>query len=322
MASNDYAIPRNLASLTWRPVSGDDLASLVELAGVCLLTDGGLSFLFEPDVLQSRYFPDAPGAGIGAYTHEGLLVAIATVHIGGRQGVQQATILGQVRPGLRNKGIGDYLMRWSQIQAELLLAGTAKNQSVLQIQTESLTKPAERLYYAHGFEKVFDELVMRLDLDRPLPDRTLMGGVTLMSWKPELGEQFYQAYQVAFQERPGFPGWSAAEWIERVTENDFISEWSLLARVGEAPVGFVIGNIDLTTDPHGGYVWQIGVVPAQRRRGICSALLVETMRRMQADGAAVAQLTVHINNPGAIQAYARLGFTTIGRRARFERAGN
>lgn len=82
----------------------------------------------------------------------------------------------------------------------------------------------------------------------------------------------------------------------------------------------MIGNIDLTTEPRGGHVWQIGVVPAQRRRGICSGLMIETMRRMQVDGAALAQLTFNTNNPGAIQAYARLGFTTIGRRARFERA--
>jgi ribosomal protein S18 acetylase RimI-like enzyme len=106
-----------------------------------------------------------------------------------------------------------------------------------------------------------------------------------------------------------------------VLEDDFIPNWSLLARSDGAPAGFVIGDIDLTSNPPGGYIWQIGVVPAQRRRGICSALLVETMRRMQAEGAACAQLTVHINNPGAIQAYARLGFTTIGHRARYERAG-
>jgi ribosomal protein S18 acetylase RimI-like enzyme len=47
--------------------------------------------------------------------------------------------------------------------------------------------------------------------------------------------------------------------------------------------------------------------------------LVETMRRMQATGTPWADLNVHTNNPGAIQTYIRLGFTTIGRRARYER---
>jgi ribosomal protein S18 acetylase RimI-like enzyme len=50
-------------------------------------------------------------------------------------------------------------------------------------------------------------------------------------------------------------------------------------------------------------------------------LLVETMRRMQQDGVHSAQLTVNLNNPGAIQAYTRLDFKIIGRRARYERAG-
>jgi ribosomal protein S18 acetylase RimI-like enzyme len=187
------------------------------------------------------------------------------------------------------------------------------------VSTESLTEPADRLYQAHGFERVFDELVMRRDLQLPLPVRALPPDVTITSWRPDLAEQFFLAYDAAFHDRPGFPGWSAAEWIARVTENDLILEWSLLARAGGLPLGFVIGNIDLTTDPPGGYVWQIGVIPAQRRRGLASALLVETMRRMQAAGATSTQLTVHINNPGAIQAYARLGFATIGRRARYER---
>jgi ribosomal protein S18 acetylase RimI-like enzyme len=40
---------------------------------------------------------------------------------------------------------------------------------------------------------------------------------------------------------------------------------------------------------------------------------------MQAAGAVTARLEVHVNNPGAIQAYTDLGFVTIGRRARYER---
>ena len=47
--------------------------------------------------------------------------------------------------------------------------------------------------------------------------------------------------------------------------------------------------------------------------------MAETMRRMQAAGAVSVQLTVSVNNPGAIQTYAQLGFVTIGRRARYER---
>ena len=312
--------PPNLAGLIWRPISHNDLVALVELAHKCHLVDGGLSFMIvEPDTLMSRYFPDAPGTGIGAFTPDERLVACATVHISGDSGTQQATIVGQVRPDLRNKGIGTYLIRWGQVQAQALLAGVNANPWVMQVVTESLTESAHKLYQAHGFEKVFKSLVMRRDLRLPVAGRPLPRDVTITSWQPELAEQFFQAYDAAFRERPGFPGWSAAEWIARVTANDLRPEWSLLARASGVQLGFVIGNIDLTTVPPGGFVWQIGVIPAQRRRGLGSALMVEAMRRMQAAGAASVQLTVNVNNPGAIDTYTQLGFITIGRRARYER---
>jgi mycothiol synthase len=311
--------PPNLAGSVWRPIGRDDLAAIVDLARVCLLADGGLPFLFEPDTLQGRFFPDTPGAGIGAFAPDQRLGACATVHLEGDESTQRATLVGYVRPDLRRRGIGTYLMRWSQAQALALYTAAAVDQRLLRVATESLTEPAHRLYLAQGFEAVFDELVMRRDLHQPLPDQPLPDGVTLTAWQPEVAEQFFQAYHTAFRERPGFPGWSAAEWISHVTENDLVPEWSLLARAGDVPLGFIIGNIDLTGRPPGGYVWQIGVVPTARRRGLASALMVETLRLMQAAGAPCADLTVHLNNPGAIQAYAGLGFVTIGHRARYER---
>ena len=87
--------------------------------------------------------------------------------------------MGQVRPDLRNKGIGTYLMRWSQVQAQALLAGATAKPWVIQVITESLTESAHKLYHAHGFENVFESLVMQRDLHLPvaggpsLPDGTI-----------------------------------------------------------------------------------------------------------------------------------------------------
>src|SRR5574341_1616790 len=113
--------PPSLAGLIWRPIACDDLAALVDLAGTCHLADGGLAFMIEPGNLKSRYFPDMPGAAIGAFAADEHLLACATVHLGGESSTLRAMILGQVRPELRNRGIGTYLMRWSQVQAQPLL---------------------------------------------------------------------------------------------------------------------------------------------------------------------------------------------------------
>jgi mycothiol synthase len=305
--------PPPTAGLRWRPISAADLEAVSELARAGHLADGGLAFLIQPAHLQQRYFPDAPGAAIGAFTPEGHLVACATVHRSRDVATQEARLVGQVRPDWRRRGIGNYLLHWSQAAARRLAETTAGPHG-LQIATESLTPPADRLYRAHGFAPVFEELVMRHDLHPPLPDNALPPDVTLTHWQPDLAEQFFQAYDASFRDRPGFPGWSAAEWLAWIVDDYFRPEWSLLALVAGEPVGFLIGAVE----PPDGFVVQVGVAPVMRRRKLGSALMVEAMRRMKADGAASTQLTVNSNNPGAIQTYTRLGFATIGRRARYE----
>ena len=265
--------PPDLEGLTWRPITIDDLAALVELAGECLLADGGLAFLFEADYLKERYFPDAPGADVGAFGPDGRLAACTAVHTRGDPGAQRVIIYGLVRPDLRGRGIGTYLMRWSLVQARSLLADVAEDKRVLQIATETLTESAHRLYQEHGFERVFEELVMHRDLHLLLPDRPLPDGVEIASWEPDLLEQFFQAYSNSFRDRPGFPGWSAEKWINDVVDDGFKPEWSVLASASGVPLGFVTAYI-VAPNPPGGYVWQFGVVPAWRRRGLGSAVMV------------------------------------------------
>ena len=308
--------PPSLAGLVWRPITRDALAALVDLASTCFLVDGGLHFMLEPENLTSDYFPDMPGAAVGAFAPDQRLVACATVHLDGDSDTLRAIIVGQVRPDLRNRGIGTYLMSWSQEKARTLLATVTADQWLLQVRTESLTAPAHRLYLAYGFRSVYEHLVMRRDLHQPIPDCPFPSGVTITTWQNVLADEFFQAYDASFRERPGFPGWSVTEWVDHWTTDNFKPDWSLLARKGEVPVGFLIAA---TYPPHG-FVVQVGVIPTQRRRGLGSGLIVETMQRMQAADAASVQLIVHINNPGAIQTYAQLGFVTIGRRARYERA--
>ena len=316
MSKSTMELPApRLEGLRWRGVSGDDLAALVLLAAECYGVDGGIAFLNEPENVARRYYRDAPGAGVGAFTADEQLVACATVHVAREADTERALIAGQVAPQWRNRGIGDYLMRWSEVQAQALFTGAGVERRLHQIATETLTEPARRLYGAHGFGAVMEELVMRRDLRLPLPERPLPPSVTLASWEPAVGEQFYEAYSASFRDRPGFPGWSADEWIGWTADDNLRAEWSLLARVDGAPAGFVTAGVEHVDS----FIMQVGVVPEQRRRGLASALMVEAMGRMRADGERGTELTVNVNNPGAIEAYEGLGFVTKGRRGRFER---
>ncbi len=315
MVTHFIPTPPPLTGGVWRAISRDDLAALVDLATDCFLADGGLHFMVEPEELEIRFFPDSPGRAIGAFNVNGMMLACSAVCLVGQKDNLRAAITGLVQPELRRQGLGAYLMHWSQSQARALLEATAPDQRVMQITTESLTEPARWLYLEHGFELTMEALVMRRGLHHPLPDGRLPDGVTITSWQVELAGQFFQAYDAAFRERPGFPGWTAEEWVDSWTNDNFRPDWSLLARKDGVPLGFLTA----AANPPHGFVVQVGVVPVHRRRGLGSALLVEAMQRMFGAGMVSTQLTVKTNNPGAIRAHEQLGFATIGRRARFER---
>ena len=227
-------VPPSLANLILRPIARDDLAVVLDLAGACYITDGGLHFMIEPDFLQDRYFPEAPGSAIGAFAADGRLVACATVHLGGDTGKQHATIVGQVharnaQPGHRRlpdalePGTGRRLC-WPLPKQGNITLSSGPNRS---------PSSAHHLYLAHGFNPEDIQLVMRRDLLQPLPDRSLPPDVTITTWQPALADQFYQAYHAAFRERPGFPGFTAAEWVDNWTTDRFVPEWSFLACVGD-----------------------------------------------------------------------------------------
>ncbi len=309
----------SLSELTWRRLDRSDLAAVVELGRKCLESDGGLGFLFDQDAVDERFFPEAPGDRLGAFALDGRLVAAAAVNFREDSAVGRAVMVGHVRPDFRNRGIGTYIMRWGGVTAAVVLADVPIRQRVFQVDTESLTDAADRLYHANGYKQSEASLVMRRDLRHPIPRHSLPDGTNLVVWAPRSAAQFARAYEPAFMDRPGFPGWTAREWTNRATANDLVPGWSLLAQTGERALGFIIGCLDLSTSPPSGFIWQIGVVAGERNRGIGSALLVESMLRMQAANSPTVRLTVHIDNPNAIRMYERLGFEIAGRRARYER---
>ena len=87
-----------------------------------------------------------------AVREAGRLVAAAGVTVDGAT----ATASGMVAPGVRGRGLGSRLLRWTEDRA----GGAA-----LTVATETLGPDAERLYARHGLVRTFAEEVMRHDLE-------------------------------------------------------------------------------------------------------------------------------------------------------------
>jgi mycothiol synthase len=189
--------------------------------------------------------------------------------------------------------------------------GAGGGGAVVTVETESLTAKAAALFGSRGLRQVFAEDVLFIDLgwfqERPRwPVDT-----TVTSWTAKNAERFFAVHVASFRERPGYPGPTAAEWIgENEEDDEFRPRWSLLATLPEiGDAGFVTAAV--------GWIVQVGVAPAARRRGLGRALVTEALRRMAADGEPEAWLNVNVNNPGAARLYRDIGFTDRGRRARF-----
>jgi mycothiol synthase len=281
--------------VTWAPLGEDDFADLVALAAACLAADGGLPLAADPGFLRRRWRADG-SAGLAGRDRAGHLVAAASV----RPGTVVTTL---VHPGARAGGHGGWLLDWALTEA-------AHRGEAVTVETESLTAAQEELFGARGLRQVFAEDVMRIDLAAGVPETVWPDGATLREWTAESAPRFFAVYTAAFRERPGFPGWSAAEWIgEMAEDDDFRPDWSVLAGLpGVGDAGFVTAAA--------GWIVQVGVVPAARGRGLGAALVCEALTRMRAAGAVEAWLDVNVDNP-ASRLYRRLGFRVMGRRARY-----
>jgi mycothiol synthase len=276
----------------WRLLTEADLAALTELAERARAADGGHPMATTEAFLRSRFLDSASHAAF-ADQRLNAAVGIRTVN-------DSLAATGLVDPAARTVGLGSALVDWA------LSAGATR------FETEGLTEEADALLRANGLHQTFAEDVNAYDLSHGAPANEIEA--ELRTWTDELAPRFFAVYEASFRDRPGFPGWSQREWTRWLADDDdFAPEWTLLASRHGIDIGF-IGCAS------GAWVVQVGVVPDQRGTGLGGALTAEALRRMSAGGERVCFLDVNTNNPGAIRVYARLGFTRIGRRARYEKA--
>jgi GNAT superfamily N-acetyltransferase len=283
--------------VAWGEYDESDRDALGGLARACLAADGGLPTFAEDDLLGARMLG---GRSLAGRDGSGRLVAAASLLEAGA-GV---TTTGMVLPARRGAGLGRHLLGWAVQHA----VGRP-----MTVATESLSPGAEALYARFGLVETFRELVMRHPL-HDIPDVPAPVGVRLVPVDAADPADLFAAYVSSFADRPGFPDPTREEWLADLADDpDWRRDVSVVALADAGPVGFV--NV------LGGWIDQVGVVPAWRGHQLGAHLVSRSLAALAAARVDAAWLTVAVGNTAA-GLYTGLGFEAAGSRARFASAAS
>ncbi len=214
---------------------------------------------------------------------------------------------GYVHPGHRGHGIGTALLKEMEVRARQHIPLAPLGVEVTLRNGVSAVDLAGRDLHVHeGYFPVRYFWRMQTNMLEAPPEPSWPSGVLVRNVLPEQDERpLFEAFREAFEDHWGDAPWDYDTWRERRFRSESFdpSLW-FLALADEQIVGGVIGRYRQQT----GWVGQLAVRSAWRRRGLGLALLLRVLREFYQRGTHQVGLGVDANNPtGATRLYERAG---------------
>lgn len=239
---------------------------------------------------------------------------------------------GRVLPTHVGRGLGRFLLQRSEDRARRVAQLSGRAGVILQTSTTDPGERAHRYYDHYGFVPVRHFLEMRIRLDAPAPPTSPAGVriVTLAEHPDERG--LWAAMEAGFADHWDHEPVTFEDWRYFRIERDerFDPALCLLALHDDADgddagdetiVGGAICRAGMPEAPDVGYVADLAVLPAWRRRGVGLALLRRAFdafaeREIEHAGLEVDDLTLD----GAARLYERAGMEVFHRVDVYEKA--
>jgi ribosomal protein S18 acetylase RimI-like enzyme len=234
---------------------------------------------------------------------------------------ERAYLVGGVDGAQRGRGFGRAMLAWQIERANTLFRAQGNDlPKWLRTQAYEEQEADHRLYRRAGFARarVNDELLRPIE---PLPARVDVPGIAIVPWDAARSEDARVAQNDAFADHWGSTPIDPAAWSYELTRHGTRLDLSFLALdttagnrvVGVCRNGEFPGD-EAVTGRRDGWVLNVSVVRAQRKRGIATALLVASLAAFQRAGFTHSALGVDSENPtGAYGVYERLGWRRIHR---------
>lgn len=307
-----------LQGFEWRAATATDVPAIHRTLMAATLADGGRSEESLED--KQRQFADP-----WSLPERDTIVGIApdgTVAVFGRTFMnpdpvddeRRLFILLETHPDYRGGDLTEAAYQWLEAQSRQRLKSAEPYQaSVIRMGALSTSTDRIRMIERAGYQHIRTFFRMERDLRQPIPAAALASEFRVTTYQPEHSRPLWQAFNDSFSDHWSFEPVSDEDWqmffIERST---FRPDLTRLIWDGDELAGYSINRIEPDLQRHApvGWIGQLGVRRAWRKRGLATYLLCETMRAFQAEGLAAAGLGVDSENPtGALGVYERVGFT-------------
>ena len=322
-----------LPGYTFRFARREDLPAVHQMM-VCVAEVDHSSYVETLEDLNNEFidtYCDPEKDFLLALTAEGQVVARGQVYVNPEPvRERKAGLAGTVHPEHRGRGLGNAILTWMEARArQRLLEFPADLPRDLRVSCYDYLTDRITLFERHGFSPLRYWHSMRRDLSQPVPDEYLPAGLTLCTYRSELDQALWDAFNESFRDHWSFEPISYADWLKfLVHAASFRPELTFLALEGEGSrtqiagfsVNFVRDEDNLRQGIEEGMIGELGTRQPWRKRGIASALVCASMRAFKAAGLDYAGLGVDVDSPtGALGLYERLGFTAIKRSITFSK---
>ena len=212
-----------------------------------------------------------------------------------------------VHPRTRNQGVGQELMA-SAVETARGWKGRHISTSI----PEESPRSVEFLE-RHGFKRMRTFYKMRLSDLRPDADNRLPEGFSLRSFQSGEDEAaFVEVYNAAFADHWDFmplEDWEVSRWNRRPA---FSPKGCFLLCDRDRLVGFTTVMYDpgqaAQTGEAVGRIFEMGVVPEYRRRGLGYLMLQAAIRYAGQQGFQALDLVTDVENEAGVQLYEKVGF--------------
>ena len=241
------------------PLAPEDGPAILALWAACEEHDDGRVEIVEADIVSSFASPRLDLARDTV----GIRAADELVAIGIQYAVRHTFV--HVHPSWRGRGLGTWLMGWSQDAARALGADVTGQP------LSANEHAAIALLEADGYERGYEEWLFEIPLDAEPAPAALPDGYAIRSFVPGQDERAaYEVIERAFSEWPdreprSFEDWAAVE----LGRPGFAPDLLALATAGETVVGACV----ICFDEGDGWVDQLAVAREHRGDGLGQALL-------------------------------------------------